>query len=763
MDPIAILYICIIRGTFVVSLVFHRHMATLALLFIVAVRLSFVTPTEDHHGNQMSKFHDITTSLPLQCEFEQKHTDQSCDGLAVIANVSVWSQPGIEAETKYTETFEGIFPVSDTCRLVDFTGGLVYVQINCLSGQCHVDMDTRQDMVNSLKKRGLVVLVVEMNTYCNISQVQNVVFNKYNTCAIVFFSSQEVKNPYNICPQDYITTTKMFDDHVSEKVVFIPYAYGNYLKEKLKHSTHIKIHVTNTTSGFLINKLNTETSDHEINDDVDMMIMCLWNAIFYVVIAFSFNIDLFKANEELGTTPVQTHGMDDSSGLTSVKSTEVCHEVQEGVSVKEAGGSFSSFRGSCQKQIEYPSHHDRFIAVDEFDSSSLDSLPFAKSIPETLTELISKRLKYLWYYCFNKSKADKPLYMSRDQTVGYLKSCIPLAVRVHSKIISHNRPGTADEPYLFWQYKGSRLPTVGSGFIMSVTKHRNFLLPTPRPVWRVHIRTARHVIFDQVEANCCNIVIFDDYDDGRGKETLSGCTFSKADTDMDYCLIYAETNNQYLARRLQKLVEKREEYSKKMVFWNFCCGLGSNGITAVIGHPHGLKKFLSIGASDDQDIVSCQSVNYRAASCVGCSGGVVVKISDYTVPKTSPSNFNIRHVIDQLMMQLMVWSFVVFAFCHWWTSYYYSSSMESIWYNDLVYVNTLLYTFYFGSKVFLVSSKTGLYLHSGSVDCHYDSLGQSSNWWSYWGYADKRAGVFHIVCYSVLFLFMSFYQFQGFH
>ena len=50
------------------------------------------------------------------------------------------------------------------------------------------------------------------------------------------------------------------------------------------------------------------------------------------------------------------------------------HEVQEGITVAEAGGPLETYPRLCPKEGRMPGHHDKFIKVKDFNTTTLGKL-----------------------------------------------------------------------------------------------------------------------------------------------------------------------------------------------------------------------------------------------------------------------------------------------------------------------------------------------------------------------------------------------------
>ena len=323
------------------------------------------------------------------------------------------------------------------------------------------------------------------------------------------------------------------------------------------------------------------------------------------------------------------------------------HEVEEGLTIEEAGGSLSSVFG-CLKNTKIPNYHTRFIPVTEFDINSISHLP------------------------------DK-FPLTKSEVVSYVKSHVPLVGRIHSSIISSNRPDTRDDgtPYLFADRKGQTYFTVGSGWVTwmdgPLTDDDCQLCAgkCQERYWRIDVHTAKHVIFDNQEAQACTFVLFDDFDDGRGKVSLSGWRYKGGEIEPDYSRMDFHTHDEALANMLKDKLNISVDMRRR-VNETFCSvGLDITRpiIMAVIAHPHARKKHISIGNYKGKGVEykegkrwgDTKAVKYSCATCSGSSGGLVLEIGLQDVELAGKRYATFKHPHSGATHDLEVG-----ISCNWW-------------------------------------------------------------------------------------------------
>ena len=149
-----------------------------------------------------------------------------------------------------------------------------------------------------------------------------------------------------------------------------------------------------------------------------------------------------------------------------------------------------------------------------------------------------------------------------------------------------------------------------------------------RSIWTIWILTAKHIIYDNTEAICSHVAFFDDLDgiDTEWK-SVDRCEFYDGNTEEDWSLLRCDTEDQLLADRIRQTAFKCNEFAIKLdkaldtIPLNHCDPIPR--MVVVISHPHGKKKYLSIGDFRGSE---GWAVKYTAGTCNGSSGGLVLNI-----------------------------------------------------------------------------------------------------------------------------------------
>ena len=267
----------------------------------------------------------------------------------------------------------------------------------------------------------------------------------------------------------------------------------------------------------------------------------------------------------------------------------------------------------CAKNRKDLSHHTKFTPVKDFDVYSLASLPAKLPLP-------------------------------KSGIVEYVKACAPLVVRISSRLVSNKRPGLKkSKNYPFADKRGCRVSHLGSGWVRSVfgpvkdicrchkcAKSRSG--KTFPKYWKVMIYTARHFVHNEEEARECEAVLFDGSaaEDTLTQTILTGNEFLVAGTDRDYCRMVCFTHDEALAQQLKKLCDVRYKTLARLQ-QEMSADLDIPRDVAVpvvvISYPHGCQCCTSVGKLK---VVppgaegGASLVQYTAATCVGCSGAMVL-------------------------------------------------------------------------------------------------------------------------------------------
>ena len=101
----------------------------------------------------------------------------------------------------------------------------------------------------------------------------------------------------------------------------------------------------------------------------------------------------------------------------------------------------------------------------------------------------------------------------------------------------------------------------GSGWVRWVYEETD---NSGRKYWEVDIFTARHVIYDRVEAAKCSITLFDVGVPQLTPVTLSGGEFGGGDTEDDWCRMWFTTEDESLVKKLKSLYDGRREVVERV-------------------------------------------------------------------------------------------------------------------------------------------------------------------------------------------------------
>ncbi|XP_012935269.1 uncharacterized protein LOC106011168 [Aplysia californica] len=302
------------------------------------------------------------------------------------------------------------------------------------------------------------------------------------------------------------------------------------------------------------------------------------------------------------------------------------HEVAQ-----NEGGHLSSY-SECQK---HPGHLP-FFSVNDFGVDALGNVPQG--------------------FC-------------KEDVVSWVKSWAPLVVKICSLFISEQRPPTWENqsPYPFADIRGQFVNHMGSGCVRVVLGPIEGLCfcyscsksgVKKNKYWEIQILTARHVVFDDLEANWCNIVCFDERPDKNGTQIVRSCKVLDADTEKDTCCLLCYTHSSDLAQNLKRLSDTRYEIDLRVAqnVKERCSQLREEDksrptfrtikelrdqrdetdakiaqllldkttyrlLVFVISHPHGCAKRITVGHHRGRE-KGC--LTYKAATCPGSSGGAVL-------------------------------------------------------------------------------------------------------------------------------------------
>ncbi|XP_059158634.1 uncharacterized protein LOC131942727 [Physella acuta] len=276
----------------------------------------------------------------------------------------------------------------------------------------------------------------------------------------------------------------------------------------------------------------------------------------------------------------------------------VQHEVCEEEEAETEPFSTVDRRLSAKKCIKNPGHPN-FIPVKEFN-------PF--HLPE--------------------DTRDEELF----RLVMFL---IHLTVKVTNKHISERRPeyckGT-DQKYPFADNRGQYITICGTGtcrFVKMIYAPSKWcecqkcttLHKRGKVVARIMIYTAKHVVYDKIEAQHSTVTF--NYDDS----TDAGVSFRVVDVektrvDSDFTCLIIDVCDVKMAEGIKKMRDElyklcqtvRKKYKDK-----------GKKLTIIVSHPHGCSKHISVGEWLERERHEGRMTNYSytACTCPGSSGALV--------------------------------------------------------------------------------------------------------------------------------------------
>lgn len=222
----------------------------------------------------------------------------------------------------------------------------------------------------------------------------------------------------------------------------------------------------------------------------------------------------------------------------------------------------------------------------------------------------------------------------RDQSlVNLVHGLVKLTVRVSVHYTSLRRP----DGYTFSQFRGSKLPHVGSGYVSSIQEvvgpcRCQECQASSNPLqhsYHILISTACHVVYDSTEARATRVDLFHDVTDGPGDSSnlnrprsLHGMdVVARLEAYGDWCMVRCATHDADLAKLLQDQVD----FAGRTLPDNRWLGGGVPNVCVVVSHPHGMSKQVSVGKVVDRSPPSSWSTvfEYSSPTCAGSSGGPV--------------------------------------------------------------------------------------------------------------------------------------------
>uniref|UniRef100_A0A2C9LEH8 Uncharacterized protein n=1 Tax=Biomphalaria glabrata TaxID=6526 RepID=A0A2C9LEH8_BIOGL len=240
----------------------------------------------------------------------------------------------------------------------------------------------------------------------------------------------------------------------------------------------------------------------------------------------------------------------------------------------------------------------------------------------------------------------------RDQDLlDVIKAEADLTVRVDVKLTSPQRQEfwpDSKAPYPYFDLRGSTCTRMGSGRIREIVSYNNGRSQygdmhelnvtsctcrrcqgssTPKIVWwEIVIWTARHVVYDEAEADHTSFRLF--YDEDNCPEViLDKVTLGQVFQKEDWSLLRCVTCDDILAAKLCSMIERCNELRDK-VYTKYRRTRDEDKLAFIVSHPHGCPKQITIGRwmakiREDDSHSFITKFTYNVSTCPGSSGAQV--------------------------------------------------------------------------------------------------------------------------------------------
>lgn len=169
------------------------------------------------------------------------------------------------------------------------------------------------------------------------------------------------------------------------------------------------------------------------------------------------------------------------------------------------------------------------------------------------------------------------------------------------------------------------------------------------------ILTAKHVIFNDEEAQKTTVDLFCDDIKEANVEHLHGCRILLGDNETDCVVLECVTHNLHVVFWLQEMYRKLKEvrkYCESELVWGT---LFNPPLAVICSHPHGYFKHITVGEWTQRVSYRCQALKkspcftrymYTTPTCSGSSGAPVLILGhkDYKVIMKSPFHAHFGHL-----------------------------------------------------------------------------------------------------------------------
>ncbi|KAI8779086.1 hypothetical protein BgiBS90_020068, partial [Biomphalaria glabrata] len=155
---------------------------------------------------------------------------------------------------------------------------------------------------------------------------------------------------------------------------------------------------------------------------------------------------------------------------------------------------------------------------------------------------------------------------------------------------------------------------------------------TPSSVWwMVHIHTAAHVVYDEIEASYTSCrFFFDDEDRGGEKFIIDKVSVFKVHFERDRCVLKFVTCDERLGERLYQIAGEKTVLETKV--YKKYKTVSSDKLTFIVSHPHGCSKQVSVGKwvkhyvqkmNEYDREIDLTKFSYTTCTCPGSSGASI--------------------------------------------------------------------------------------------------------------------------------------------
>ena len=238
------------------------------------------------------------------------------------------------------------------------------------------------------------------------------------------------------------------------------------------------------------------------------------------------------------------------------------------------------------------------------------------------------------------SLSDLPVWCQKSIVLDHVKYLSAMTVRLRVGYNSLARP----DGYPFCDFRGTKLTRSGSGLVWNITQESgpcrcpdcNQSSSPCQTCYRIDVKTARHVVYDNEEAQATQVNLFYDDDasktDGRMK-SVWGTKVIEINDGGDRCTLRCFTHDKLLVRQLTCVKDRYRDIAFNFegeitawpnTDWKYLC--------LIVSHPHGQPKKITVG-----EMSSCTKIgpleerefSYSTDTCPGSSGAFMTILEFY--------------------------------------------------------------------------------------------------------------------------------------